>query len=95
MFDYLVLFIDIGLLISIGNKTPKSQSGCYIKDTLIQMIDKTFSNIEHMNSTHIYAKATILDPRYKRAAFTHNINADTAEQEIKNEVAKLLRDRGN
>jgi len=46
-----------------------------------------------MNPTHFYGKATLLDPRYKNAAFISNANADTAQQEVQYEVAELLRNR--
>jgi len=46
-----------------------------------------------MSQTHIYAKATLLDPRYKKAVFMSNSNADTAQQKIQYEVAELLRNR--
>jgi len=46
-----------------------------------------------MIPSHFYAKATLLDPRYKNAAFMLNSNADTASQEVQYEVAELLRNR--
>jgi len=46
-----------------------------------------------MDPSNYYAKATLLDPRYKNAAFMVNSNADTALQEVQYEVAELLRNR--
>ncbi|XP_050052894.1 zinc finger BED domain-containing protein 4-like [Aphis gossypii] len=46
-----------------------------------------------MFPSHFYAKATLLDPRYKKAAFESNSNVETAQQEVQYEVAELLRNR--
>lgn len=44
-----------------------------------------------MNPSHYYAKATLLDPRYKKVAFVISSNADRALQEVQYEVAESLR----
>lgn len=49
-----------------------------------------YSSVEQMNLTHFYAKAILLDPRYKKAAFISNSNADTAQQKVQYEVAEQL-----
>lgn len=86
-------YIISGLQFSIEKKIPKSPSGTFLKKSLLGNILKEYGGIEEMNPSHFYAKATILDPRYKKAAFINNSFADGATQEVQYEVAELLRTR--
>jgi len=90
---FVTLFFIPGLQLSIENKIPKIASGTFLKKSLIDNIKIAYSSVEEMNPTNFYAKATLLDPRYKTAAFMDNCNADTAQQEVQYEVEELLRNR--
>jgi len=46
--------------------------------------------IEEIYPSHFYTKTTLLDPRFKKAAFTLNDNANDAEQEVQKEIAFKL-----
>lgn len=70
---------------------PKTSCGISLKKCLLENILKKYGKVEEMNPSHLYAKATLLDPRYKKAAFTTNCNADKAQQEVQNELAELLK----
>lgn len=78
---------------SIKKKTPKTSIGINLKKTLLENILIAYGSVEQMNPSHFYAKATLLDPRYKEAAFMLNSNADTALEQVQYEVAELLRNR--
>jgi len=60
---------------------------------LLENISSVYGSVEEMYPSHFYAKATLLDPRYKQAAFVSNSNVETAQQEVQYEVAELLRNR--
>lgn len=66
-------------------------SGNFLKNLISENIHKAYGLVEQMNPSHYYAKATLLDPRYKKVAFVISSNADRALQEVQYEVAESLR----
>lgn len=52
-----------------------------------------FGSVELIEKSLFYIKATILDPRFKIAAFT--INSDTVEHAVLPELAILLKNKSN
>lgn len=75
------------------NKIPKTSNGTFLKDTLICNVMKVFGSIEQMQPSYYYAKATILDPRFKKAAFTLSSLSDNVEQHVLYEVTDLLKNK--
>lgn len=80
-----------GLLLSVNNKNPVTYTGKFLKKKLLEETTKRFNDIEEMYPSHLYSKATILDPRFKKAAFISNENANTAEQEVQKEIADYIK----
>lgn len=56
---------------------------------LLNNIQKSYGSVEELKPSRFYA--TLLDPRYKTAAFTVDSYADRAMQEVQYEIAELLR----
>jgi hypothetical protein len=56
---------------------------------------KVFGSFELMQPSSYYAKATILDPRFKKAAFTSSSQSDNVELNIVYEVNDLLKIKSN
>ncbi|CAI6373453.1 unnamed protein product [Macrosiphum euphorbiae] len=79
-----------GLLLSVNNKVPVTLTGNFLKKKLLEQTTKRFDDIEEMYPSQFYAKATLLDPRFKKAAFTSNDNANDAEQEVQKEIADCI-----
>lgn len=69
-------------------------TGKFLKKKLLEETTKRFNDIEEMYPSHLYSKATILDPRFKKAAFISNENANTAEQEVQKEIADYIKTNG-
>lgn len=76
------------------NKNTATSTGEFLKRKLLEQTKERFQSIEEMYPTHFYAKATMLDPRFKKAAFTSDFNANKAEEEIQNEIADHLKNNG-
>lgn len=66
-------------------------TGKFLKKKLLEETEKRFNDIEEMYPSHLYSKATILDPRFKKAAFISNDNANNAEQEVQKEIADYIK----
>lgn len=62
-----------------------------MKNALVNNVQKAYGSVEQMNPSHFYSKATILDPRYKKVAFTSTIHADGAVQAVQFEVSDILK----
>ncbi|XP_050521022.1 uncharacterized protein LOC126894216 isoform X2 [Daktulosphaira vitifoliae] len=83
-----------GLLLTVGNKNPATSPGNYLKKNLLEQTTKRFGNIKGKYPSHLYAKATILDPRFKKAASTSIDNANESEQELQKDLAEYLENHG-
>jgi len=61
-----------------------------LKANLIDKIAKRFDGFEKQTLTPGFSRATLLDPRFKKAAFGVAQNAIDAEKYIVSEIAELL-----
>lgn len=66
-----------GLQNCLAKKSPKTEAGIYLKETLVSVVAKRLNVYEVYKSA---AKATFLDPRFKKKGFGLECNADNAEQ---------------
>ncbi|KAF0714432.1 Uncharacterized protein FWK35_00032648, partial [Aphis craccivora] len=78
-----------GLQTSLNSKIPKTPLGRFIKSNLISQVNRRFEGIEKQSLTPYFSRATLLDPRCKKAAFAVEENASDAEQNIVLEVASM------
>ncbi|XP_050543057.1 E3 SUMO-protein ligase ZBED1-like [Daktulosphaira vitifoliae] len=83
-----------GLLLTVGNKNPATSPGNYLKKNLLEQTTKRFGDIQGKYPSHLYSKATILSPRFKKAAFTSIDNANEAEQELLKDLTEYLENHG-
>jgi len=94
------MFINLylGLQTSLSSKTPKTSLGRFIKSNLSAHINRRFEGIEKQSLLPYFSRATLLDPRCKKAAFGVEQNASDAEKSIIMEVSSLTNktlDAGN
>lgn len=85
-----------------NNIIPKTLSGKYLMSTLLVNITKTFGTsnptqpirncINKNVSCDFYDKPTLLDPRFKKAAFP---DSKSTEMLVVNDVTEMLRDTSN
>jgi len=74
---------------SLNSKTPKTSLGKFIKSNLMFQVNRRFEGIEKQSLTPYFSRATLLDPRCKKAAFAVQENASDAEKNIILEIASL------
>lgn len=74
---------------SLNSKIPKTPLGRFIKSNLTSQVNRRFEGIEKQSLTPYFSRATLLDPRCKKAAFAVEENASDAEQNIVLEVASM------
>ncbi|KAL4113409.1 hypothetical protein QTP88_017034 [Uroleucon formosanum] len=79
-----------GLQTSLNAKTPKTSLGSFIKSNLMLQVNRRFEGIEKQSLTPYFSRATLLDPRCKKAAFAVEENASDAEKNIILEIARSL-----
>ncbi|CAI6371097.1 unnamed protein product [Macrosiphum euphorbiae] len=79
-----------GLQGSLVSKDPKTIIGQALKTNLINQTSKRFDGFEKQTLTPGFSRATLLDPRFKKAAFGVAQNANDAEKYIISEIADLL-----
>lgn len=72
---------------SLRNNFPTTNVAIQLKITLIDVIDRRLGCIEN---NKIAAKATFIDPRFKKAAFGMEANADQAQKYVLEEFTKYL-----
>ncbi|XP_046685293.1 E3 SUMO-protein ligase ZBED1-like [Homalodisca vitripennis] len=75
-----------GLQSVLIKKNPQTDAGKHLKSSLIEVIDKRL-NVYENNRTS--AKATFLDPRFKKKAFGVESNAQNAQKWVIEELTKL------
>ncbi|KAH9637309.1 hypothetical protein HF086_006953 [Spodoptera exigua] len=76
-----------GLQSSIQNKSPKTEAGRHVQRSLLEVIDRRLSVYE---SNRTAAKATLLDPRFKKKGFGVESNAENAVKFVLEECAQYL-----
>jgi len=74
---------------SLNSKTPRTSFGRFIKSNLLTQVNKSFEEIEKQSLLPYFSRATLLDPRCKKAAFAFEQNASDAEKNIILEIASL------
>lgn len=70
-----------GLQNVLRKKVPKTQHGIYMKDLLVAVVAKRLNVYETYKTS---AKATFLDPRFKKKGFGLDANAASAEKWVSN-----------
>ncbi|CAI6358217.1 unnamed protein product [Macrosiphum euphorbiae] len=78
-----------GLQTSLCSKSPKTSVGRFIKSNLVAQVNWRFEGIETQSLFPYFSRATLLDPRFKKAAFGVEQNASEAERSIISEIASL------
>lgn len=73
-----------GLQSSLMNKAPITEAGKHLKHALLEVVDKRLSVYE---TNRTAAKATILDPRFKKKAFGIDSTAENAVKYVLEELA--------
>lgn len=76
-----------GIQNAIQNKCPKTEPGSHVQRSLLEVIDRRLSVYE---SNRTAAKATLLDPRFKKKGFGVDSNADNAVKFVIEELAQYL-----
>lgn len=76
-----------GLQFSLRNVFPTTPIGTSLQMLLIDMVARRLGNLE---TNKIVAKATFLDPRFKKAGFGHEDNAKNAQQWVTDELSQLI-----
>jgi len=84
------IILYLGLQTSLNAKTPKTSLGSFIKSNLMSQVNRRFEGIEKQSLTPYFSRATLLDPRCKKAAFAVEGNASDAEKNIILETARSL-----
>lgn len=77
-----------GVQFALNQIVPMTVEGTKLKEKLIAVVSKRFADWE---TNKIAAKATFLDPRFKKTAFGLDENADKAEDLVLKELENLLR----
>jgi len=80
---------------SLISKDPKTQLGMFIKNRLVENINRRFDSIEKQSITPHFSRATLLDPRCKKVAFGSEQNANGAERHLVNKTAALISNASN
>lgn len=79
-----------GLQGTLALKIPKTHIGQVLKKNLTDNTIKRFDGFEKQTLSPYFSRATLLDPRFKKAAFGIEENANEAEKSIISEVANIL-----
>ncbi|XP_046973455.1 E3 SUMO-protein ligase ZBED1-like [Vanessa cardui] len=74
-----------GLQHSVSKKVPSTSAGQHLQQSLLDVIDKRLSVYENNRTA---AKATILDPRFKKKAFGLETSAENAVKYVLEELAQ-------
>lgn len=69
--------------------------GQLLKQKLLGNLNSRFKLIEEQNLKPEFSRATLLDPRFKKLAFQHTINAENAEKSITDELSLLISEHLN
>lgn len=72
-----------GLQNSMRNKCPTTELGVQLKRNLLNVIEKRLAVYEHNRTA---AKATFLDPRFKKKGFSYDVTAVSAEMWVIDEL---------
>ena len=69
--------------------------GQLLKQKLLGNLNSRFKLIEEQNPKPELSRATLLDPRFKKLAFQHTINAENVEKSITDELSLLISENLN
>jgi len=69
--------------------------GQQLKKKLQENLNSRFKHVEEENPTPEFSRVTLLDPRFKKLAFQHTINAENAEKSITDELYLLISENLN
>lgn len=69
--------------------------GQLLKKKLLDNLNSRFKLIEEQNPKREFSRATLLDPRFKKLAFLHTINAENVEKSITYELSLLISENFN
>lgn len=69
--------------------------GQLLKEKLLENLNSRFELVEEQNSKPEFSRATLLDPRFKKLAFQHTINAENVEKSISDELSLLISENLN
>lgn len=58
-------------------------------------LNSRFKHIEEQNLTSEFSRATLFDPRFKKLALQHTINAENVEKSITDELSLLISENLN
>lgn len=64
--------------------------GQLLKQKLLENLNSRFKLIEEQNPKPEFSRATLLDPRFKKLAFHHTMNAENVEKSITDVYRSLL-----
>ncbi|KAL4103950.1 hypothetical protein QTP88_019267 [Uroleucon formosanum] len=84
-----------GLHISLVSKQMRTYLGQLLKQKLLGSLNSRFKLIEEQNPKPEFSRATLLDPRFKKLAFQHTINAENVEKSITDELSLLISENLN
>ncbi|KAF0704385.1 zinc finger BED domain-containing protein 1-like, partial [Aphis craccivora] len=84
-----------GLHISLVSKQMRTYLGQQLKQKLLGNLNSRFKLIEEQNPKPEFSRATLLDPRFKKLAFQHTINAENVEKSITDELSLLTSEHLN
>ena len=75
-----------GIQMSLKNKERQTTLGTDLKNNIIQEISRRLGQVEKMD---IPASATFLDPRFKKAGFGNEVNAELSQKHLTSELSVL------
>ena len=76
--------------IALNSKIMETELGVALKTKLIKNMSDRFNLIEDNEVSPCFAISTVLDPRFKKVAFTNIELANKAIQSINNELVALI-----
>lgn len=76
-----------GLQHALCNIIPSTDIGRRLRNSLMEMVSR---RLGHLESNKIVAKATILDPRFKKTAFGVDENSNNAQKWLVEELAAMI-----
>lgn len=85
----------IGVNITIRSKEVHTELGKEFKEKLLENFSKRLRLVENIDYSPCFGIATLLDPRFKKVAFTNVDLANEALSCVENELATLIMQRAN
>ena len=88
----LIIPLIRGVQSTLGNVQPSTAIGELLKNKLLEIVNRRLGAFE---SNKIAARATFLDPRFKKLAFGNTGNAETAQKLITDELYIIMAQNTN